>query len=88
MGLCNCKPVDAIMKNITVAVDEDVYRRARIVAAERSTSVSALVRDYLRSLTGGEDRQELANTRLFAAMDKAKGLRAAERLSRDAAHER
>ena len=38
------------MKNITVSVDEETHRRARIRAAELGTSVSALVRDYLRSL--------------------------------------
>lgn len=35
------------MKNITVSVDEETYRRARIRAAELDTSVSALVRAYL-----------------------------------------
>lgn len=73
------------MQKITIAVDEDVYCRACIDAAKRSTSVSALVRGYLQSLAAGEVRQNLANTRLFAAMNKARGLRAAERLSRDAA---
>ncbi|ESQ09702.1 MAG: hypothetical protein N838_03230 [Thiohalocapsa sp. PB-PSB1] len=71
------------MQKITIAVDEDVYCRACIDAAKRSTSVSALVRGYLQSLAAGE--VHLANTRLFAAMNKARGLRAAERLSRDAA---
>ena len=41
------------MKNITVSVSEDVYRNARIRAAERGSSVSALVADYLRSLSDG-----------------------------------
>ena len=40
------------MKNITLAVDDETYRSARIRAAELDTSVSALVRDYLRLLTG------------------------------------
>ena len=38
------------MKNITVSVDEGTYRFARIRAAEMDTSVSALVRSYLRRL--------------------------------------
>ena len=42
------------MKNITVSVDEETHRMARIRAAELETSVSALVRDYLRIL-GAED---------------------------------
>ena len=39
------------MKYITVSVDEETYRSARIRAAELGTSVSALVRNYLRSLS-------------------------------------
>ncbi len=38
------------MKNITVTVDDDTYRQARIVAAERDTSVSALVKKFLSEL--------------------------------------
>ena len=38
------------MKNITVSVDEETHRLARIRAAELDTSVSALVRDFLRNL--------------------------------------
>ena len=41
------------MKNITVSVDEETQRLARIRAAELETSVSALVRDYLRGLALG-----------------------------------
>ena len=39
------------MKNITVSVDEETHRAARIRAAELGTAVSALVRNYLRSLS-------------------------------------
>ncbi len=42
------------MKNITVSVDRETHRLARIRAAELDTSVSALVRRYLRSLASGE----------------------------------
>ena len=38
------------MKNITVSVDEETHRMARIRAAELDTSVSALVREFLRSI--------------------------------------
>ena len=44
------------MKNITVSVDEETHRMARIRAAELDTSVSALVRRYLQRLVkGGPD---------------------------------
>jgi plasmid stability protein len=38
------------MKNITVAIDDETYRRARIWAAERGTSISAMVRCILTTL--------------------------------------
>lgn len=38
------------MRNITVTVDEETHRLARVRAAELDTSVSALVRTLLRNL--------------------------------------
>ena len=38
------------MRKITVTVDDSTYRAAHMRAAELDTSVSALVRDYLRGL--------------------------------------
>lgn len=51
------------MKNITVAVDDHVYRKAREAAARRDTSVSALVAGYLKSLD--EEAQEAEFQRLL-----------------------
>jgi Arc/MetJ-type ribon-helix-helix transcriptional regulator len=76
------------MKNITVSVDEETYRRARIVAAERNSSVSALVRDYLRSLGAARAEEGDDVSALFAALDKARGFRASTRLTREEAHAR
>jgi plasmid stability protein len=38
------------MKNVTIALDDEVHRRARIHAATMGTSLSALVKGYLESL--------------------------------------
>ncbi|MBV9382997.1 MAG: hypothetical protein JO242_20320 [Streptosporangiaceae bacterium] len=40
------------MTNLTLTVDEEILRRARIRALELGTSVNALVREYLRQLVG------------------------------------
>jgi hypothetical protein len=40
------------MRNITVCIPDDAYLRARIWAAERDTSVSAVVRYLLETLPG------------------------------------
>lgn len=39
------------MKNVTIALDDEVHRKARIRAAELGTSLSALVKDYLTGLS-------------------------------------
>ncbi len=46
------------MKNITVKIDDEHYRRARVLAPERETSVSSLVRVFLQKL--GTDADEAA----------------------------
>ncbi len=45
-------------RNVTLSLPEDVFRRAKVLAAERDTSVSALVADALRQLVGGEPPYE------------------------------
>lgn len=47
------------MKNITVTVDDETYRRARIKAAEQDTSVSALVRKFLIEAAGESEFERL-----------------------------
>ena len=46
------------MKNITVTLDDETYRKARIRAAELDTSVSAIVRKYLTQFAEGKSRFE------------------------------
>jgi plasmid stability protein len=48
------------MTNLTLAVDEDVLRRARIRALEQGTSVNALLREYLGAFAAGQERREKA----------------------------
>ena len=36
------------MPNITISLDEKLYRRARIYAASRNTTVTQLLRDFLQ----------------------------------------
>jgi hypothetical protein len=52
------------MKNITLAIDEEVLRGARRYAAEHDTTVNALVREYLKSLVDFEKRAAEARKRL------------------------
>lgn len=83
------------MKNITVSVDDEVYRRSRIKAAEKGTSVSALVREYLASLvndrvsvTEFERMKGLQDDLLKRIRARGAGVKPSENLSRHALHDR
>jgi plasmid stability protein len=74
---------------MTVSVPDEVYREARIRAAEQGTSVSALVTDYLRSLSV-DKAVEFARLRDLQRRVTAEisGFSASDRLSRDEVHDR
>jgi len=79
-----------IMKNITVSLDDETYRRARVKAAELDTSVSALVRQYLTGLAGEEtefERRKRLQDELLATI-RHREFSAGDRLSRDEVHRR
>lgn len=58
--------------NLTVQLDDQVIRRARVVAAKRGTSVSALVARQLDELVAGDERYEAARRRAMELMSQAK----------------
>lgn len=92
------------MKNITVSVDEETHRLARVRAAEMSTSLTALVREYLQSLVDprnqgqmpklpriptAEERRSRSLNEVLAEFDaRGVGLNMAENLPRDALYDR
>ncbi len=57
--------------NLTLQMDAEVIRRARIVAAKRGTSVSALAATRLRELVDEDERVELARARAEAILKRA-----------------
>lgn len=83
------------MKNITVSVDDGLYRKARIRAAEQGTSVSALFKTFLVRFTGEEgvetefQRLQREEEELRAELRaRRQGLNPAHNLSRDELHDR
>ncbi|MDR2565669.1 MAG: DUF6364 family protein [Bifidobacteriaceae bacterium] len=73
---------------MTLSVPEDVYRSARIRAAEAGTSVSALVAAYLRSLGGPDGEFERLAELQRRTMASIGGFSARDRLDRESAHDR
>jgi len=58
--------------NLTLQLETDVIRRARVLAARRGTSVSALVARELTALVAREDRYEDARRRAIELVAAAK----------------
>ena len=76
------------MRNITLVVPDDVYRAARIRAAEQGTSVSALVAGYLGSLSGRIPEFSVLERQQQEIRAGIRNFRARDRLSRDEVHQR
>ena len=76
------------MRNITVAVDDETYKRARVAAAERDTSVSALVKAYLVQLASHETEIERLKRQEREIRSQIAAFNAADRLSREDLHNR
>ncbi|HEX2257187.1 MAG TPA: DUF6364 family protein [Afifellaceae bacterium] len=61
------------MKNITLAVDEDVLKAVRRYAAQHETTVNGLVREHLERIAARESRAHDAVERLRQLSEKSKG---------------
>jgi hypothetical protein len=73
--------------NLTLQLDTEVIKRARIVAAKRGTSVSALVAIQLIELVDEDERVEHARERAEAILKKAVP-RGGRSWTRDELHDR
>jgi hypothetical protein len=76
------------VKNLTVSVPDGVYRNARVAAARRDTSVSALVVAFLEQLSGRMDEFARLEDQQRQVLDEITQFRAADRLGRNEVHER
>lgn len=76
------------MRNITVSVPDHVYRNARVAAAQRDTSLSALVVEYLEQLSGRMDEFARLEALQRSVQAEIGQFRAADRLPREQVHDR
>lgn len=54
------------MKNLTLSVDERVLKEARRAALNRDTTVNAMVREFLDSVTTQDRKREKARRQILA----------------------
>ena len=76
------------MTNLTIAIDEDVVRKARVRAINEGTSVSARIREFLADYAQGNDRRQMAGEAFIAAARRSKANSANAPWSREVANDR
>ena len=69
-------------------MEDETYHRARVRAAERKTSVSAMVRDFLNEVTSGDSQADRLKREEAKLRDSIIAFRAGDRLGRDELHRR
>jgi hypothetical protein len=76
------------MANLTITVDEEVLRQARMRALAQGKSVNAILAEYLRAYADARSAQEDATRTLIRLSRKSKSARRGRRWTRDELHER
>lgn len=76
------------MTNLTIAVDENLIRKARVRAINEGTSVSARIREFLADYAQGNDRQQMAGQAFIAAARRSKANSEGATWTREDAHDR
>ena len=63
-------PTESTTQNITVRLDRQTLRKAKVLAAKRNTSISALLAKQIEQLVGEDDAYEQAQRRALALLDQ------------------
>jgi predicted transcriptional regulator len=84
-----CYTVKDLMKtNVTLKLDRNLLRKVRVLAAERDTSMSALMVEQLEKAVREHDGYEEAKRRALTRMKRATNLGYTPPASRDEFYER
>ena len=62
-----------LAKNITLAIDEDLLAKVRVLAAMKRTSVNEMVREFLTRLVEQERTRDEAREALLRLMETSEG---------------
>ncbi len=76
------------MQNVTIALEEEIVRKSRRIAAERSTSLNAMIRQYLEQLVDREAHAAKARRRIALLARRSGAEVGPRRWTRDELHER
>lgn len=79
------------MANLTISVESDILKQARIRALQENTSVNAVLSDYLQNYAGADEnrqRRQKALENLLKIAGEAKAGSAGKKWSREELYER
>lgn len=77
------------MANLTVTIDDDLLKRARLRAIEQGTSVNAVVREHLEAYAGRDAAREAMSRFVELAANASSGSGpGGRRWTRDELHDR
>ena len=75
-------------QNLTISLDPQLIRKAKVIAARNSTSISGLLARQVEILVGEEEAYERAERQALALLDQGFRLGGTISASRDELHER
>jgi predicted transcriptional regulator len=79
---------NANKQNVTISISPETVRKARILAARRSTSISGLLAEQIEMLVGAEEAWERCERSALALLEPGFHLGGLITASRDEWHER
>ena len=77
-----------LKQNITVSISSETIRKAKILAARRSTSISRLVAEQIEQLVGAEEAYQRAERAAMALLENGFHLGGVITATREELHER
>jgi hypothetical protein len=87
--LCNtCYTYYTVKQNVTISLDREIVRKARILAARRETSISGLVAAQIEALVGEDEAYDQAKRQALALLDSGFHLGGVHRSDRSQLHDR
>jgi hypothetical protein len=75
-------------QNVTVSLSEDTIRKAKVLAAKRSTSISGLLAEQIELIVGEDEAYERAKRQALALLDAPLKMGGKITATRDSLHER
>lgn len=75
-------------QNVTISLERQTLRKAKILAAKHGTSISGLLANQIEVLVGEEEAYEHAERQALALLDQGFHMGGVIRASRDELHER